>query len=76
MNLSIMAIPVKQVRFVMLIQDNFNWDEDYLDRLYSNIHFNHGDEKIRYMPFIAHACAVLDQEFLFNFTGNIDADLP
>lgn len=75
MNLSIMAINVKQTRFITLIQDNSSWDEDYLDRLYSNVHFNHGNEKIRYMPFIAHVCAVLDQEFIFNSTGNIDADL-
>jgi hypothetical protein len=74
--IEIFGSTINQSRFLTLIQNNANWFEDYYHCLYYNVHFNHGDEKIRYLPFIAHTCVILDQEFIFELTGNLDADLP
>ncbi len=71
-----MNIEVPQNRFTTIIADNSNWCIGYLAYLSHRVMERHWNGLIKDYPFYTHVTALLDQEDILSFTGNLDADLP
>lgn len=68
-------LQLKECSFNKAVLDNMNFQENYLEMLYYQIHTQRGDEQIKFFQFFMIVQAFFDHEFFLSVTGNLDADL-